>query len=208
MLAPERVAALPRAFGALFPERAAGRPIDFTMFGRAIAEFEFTLTFADAPIDRFARGDRAAMTRAEKRGALVFFGAGRLRRVPRRVAGESNEMFSDFAMHVVGVPQIAPVFGVGTGNVIFDGPGEDEDFGLEQSRAIRPTATSSAPRRCATSRCSRRSSTTAPSRGSRTRFGTTTIPRPPRSARTSRRQRASHRTSRRGWDRSNRSSNT
>jgi cytochrome c peroxidase len=24
------------------------------------------------------------------------------------------------------------VFGVGTGNVIFDGPGEDEDFGLEQ----------------------------------------------------------------------------
>ena len=35
-------------------------------------------------------------------------------------------------MHVVGVPQIAPVFGVGTGNMIFDGPGEDEDFGLEQ----------------------------------------------------------------------------
>ena len=48
------------------------------------------------------------------------------------VAGASNEMFSDFKMHVVGVPQIAPEFGVGTGNVIFDGPGEDEDFGLEQ----------------------------------------------------------------------------
>jgi cytochrome c peroxidase len=30
------------------------------------------------------------------------------------------------------VPQIAPAFGVGQGNVIFDGPGEDEDFGLEQ----------------------------------------------------------------------------
>lgn len=41
-------------------------------------------------------------------------------------------MFSDFKMHVAGVPQIAPFFGVGEGNVIFDGPGEDEDFGLEQ----------------------------------------------------------------------------
>jgi cytochrome c peroxidase len=41
-------------------------------------------------------------------------------------------MFSDFEMHVIGVPQLAPVFGAGTGNVIFDGPGRDEDFGLEQ----------------------------------------------------------------------------
>jgi cytochrome c peroxidase len=41
-------------------------------------------------------------------------------------------MFSDFQMHVIGVPQIAPPFGVGKGNVIFDGPGQDEDFGLEQ----------------------------------------------------------------------------
>ena len=41
-------------------------------------------------------------------------------------------MFSDFKMHVIGVPQIAPRFGAGKGNVVFDGPGEDEDFGLEQ----------------------------------------------------------------------------
>jgi cytochrome c peroxidase len=41
-------------------------------------------------------------------------------------------MFSDFKSHVIGVPQIAPFFGVGKGNVIFDGPGQDEDFGLEQ----------------------------------------------------------------------------
>jgi hypothetical protein len=27
-------------------------------------------------------------------------------------------MFSDFKMHVAGVPQIAPFFGVGEGNVI------------------------------------------------------------------------------------------
>lgn len=41
-------------------------------------------------------------------------------------------MFSDFKMHVIGVPQIAPRFGIGEGNVLFDGPGHDEDFGLEQ----------------------------------------------------------------------------
>jgi cytochrome c peroxidase len=41
-------------------------------------------------------------------------------------------MFSDFRSHVIGVPQVAPFFGLGKGNVIFDGPGQDEDFGLEQ----------------------------------------------------------------------------
>lgn len=35
-------------------------------------------------------------------------------------------------MSLIGVPQIAPEFGAGKGNVIFDGPGQDEDFGLEQ----------------------------------------------------------------------------
>ena len=45
-----------------------------------------------------------------------------------RVSGPSNEMFSDFRAHVIGVPQIAPL----SGNVTFDGPGSDEDFGLEQ----------------------------------------------------------------------------
>jgi cytochrome c peroxidase len=118
-------------FGDLFPEVMAGAPIDFTMFGRAIAEFEFTLILADAPIDRFARGDRRAMTARQKEGALVFFGQGRCSSC-HAVEGQSNEMFSDFEMHVIGVPQIAPFFGAGTGNVIFDGPGRDEDFGLEQ----------------------------------------------------------------------------
>jgi len=118
-------------FGQLFPSVAAGGPIDFSMFGRAIAEFEFTLSFADSPIDRFARGEFAAMSNPEKKGALTFFGKGGCVTC-HAVAGRSNEMFSDFEMHVMGVPQIAPEFGVGRGNVIFDGPGQDEDFGLEQ----------------------------------------------------------------------------
>jgi cytochrome c peroxidase len=118
-------------FGEVFPTVAAGGLIDFSMFGRAIAEFEFTLIFANAPIDRFARGERSAMSVPEKKGALIFFGKGGCVAC-HSVAGNSNEMFSDFKMHVIGVPQIAPEFGVGKGNVIFDGPGQDEDFGLEQ----------------------------------------------------------------------------
>jgi cytochrome c peroxidase len=41
-------------------------------------------------------------------------------------------MFSDFENHVVAVPQIAPAFGAGAGNVSFDGPDGDQDFGAEQ----------------------------------------------------------------------------
>ena len=118
-------------FGEVFPEVAAGAPINFVMFGKAIAEFEFTLVLADAPVDQFARGQRRAMTAAQKRGGLLFFGkAGCV--TCHAVAGRSNEMFSDFRERVIGVPQIAPRFGIGEGNVIFDGPRRDEDFGLEQ----------------------------------------------------------------------------
>jgi cytochrome c peroxidase len=42
--------------------------------------------------------------------------------------GQSNEIFSDFREHVTAVPQVAPAFD----NVTFDGPGLNEDFGLEQ----------------------------------------------------------------------------
>jgi cytochrome c peroxidase len=125
-----------RLFGEVFPEVRKGAPIDFVMFGKAIAEFEFTLVYANAPIDKFARGDQDAMTESEKRGALVFFGKAQCVQCHavsgRSEVGESNEMFTDFSEHVVGVPQIAPLFGVGKGNVIFDGSGQDEDFGLEQ----------------------------------------------------------------------------
>jgi cytochrome c peroxidase len=118
-------------FGKLFPAIQAGAPIDFSMFGSAIAEFEFTLVRANAPIDRYARGERNALSQSEKRGALLFFGKGRCVAC-HSVAGQSSEMFSDFEMHNIGVPQIAPNFGVGRGNVIFDGTRENEDFGLEQ----------------------------------------------------------------------------
>jgi cytochrome c peroxidase len=121
------------AFGRIFHEVMRGARIDFDMFGRAIAEFEFTLTFADAPIDKFARGRHDAMTAAEKRGALVFFGDGKCITC-HSTKGRSNEMFSDFENHVAGIPQLAPPFGARTSNMIYDpvGEGENEDFGAMQ----------------------------------------------------------------------------
>ncbi len=124
-----------RLFGRSFPEVRNGAPITYEMLARAIAEFEFTLVFADAPIDKFARGrghgrenDREnVMTDDEKRGALLFFGSANCVSC-HAVSGQSNEMFSDFQQHVAGIPQTAPTFG----NVVFDGPGANEDFGLEQ----------------------------------------------------------------------------
>src|SRR5262249_16793202 len=90
-------------------------------------EFEFTLVFANAPIDEFACGRKNALTTEQKRGALLFLGKARCVQC-HAVSGSANEMFSDFEQHVIGVPQIAPV----VGNVVFDGAGKDEDFGLEQ----------------------------------------------------------------------------
>jgi cytochrome c peroxidase len=103
-----------------------GGPITFDNFARAIAEFEFSLTFANAPIDRFGRGDPNAMTGAEKRGAILFFGqAGCVS--CHAVSGRSNEMFSDFRQHVIGVPQLIP----SNTNNTFSGPEANEDFGRE-----------------------------------------------------------------------------
>jgi cytochrome c peroxidase len=114
-------------FARVFPEIKAGGPITFDHFGRAIAEFEFTQVYTNAPIDRYARGNANALTMQQKLGAVLFFGrAGCVQ--CHAVSEESNEMFSDFQQHVAGIPQVAPTFG----NVVFDGPGANEDFGLEQ----------------------------------------------------------------------------
>ena len=124
-----------RQFRAAFPELGPNDPITFAMFGQAVAEFEFAVTFMNAPIDRFARGENAAMSAAQKRGALLFFGKASCVQC-HAVAGRSNEVFSDFQMHVAGIPQIAPKFGAGLGDVPFrnrrgqfseDG---NQDFGL------------------------------------------------------------------------------
>jgi cytochrome c peroxidase len=184
-----RINAVPayvKLFGKIFPEVKAGNPITYDMFAKAIAEFEFTLVFADAPIDKFARGHERgherdqedAMTDDEKNGALLFFGSANCVSC-HAVSGQSNEMFSDFQQHVAGIPQVAP----SVGNVVFDGPGANEDFGLEQvtgvwsrSPAIRATVTHSERRPYGISPSSLPSSTTAPLPDWKTRSVITWMP--------------------------------
>jgi cytochrome c peroxidase len=114
-------------FRLVFAEIGPDDRITYDHLAAAIAEFEFSLTFANAPIDQFARGDHAAMTDSEKQGALLFFGKARCVSC-HAVSGPSNEMFSDFIPHVIAVPQVAPR----STNSTFDGPDANEDFGLEQ----------------------------------------------------------------------------
>jgi cytochrome c peroxidase len=113
-------------FRARFPTDTDA-PITYEMLALALAEFQISLTLADAPIDRFARGDELAMTKKEKQGALLFFGKAKCVSC-HAVSGRSNEMFSDFSTHVISVPQIVP----SNTNASFDGAGQNEDFGLEQ----------------------------------------------------------------------------
>src|SRR5262249_52026204 len=116
-----------KLFRAVYPDIGRRGRITYAHLALATAEFEFSLTFAAAPIPRSARGSLAPMSDSERRGALLFFGkAGCVS--CHAVSGDSNEMFSDFKPHVLGVPQIAPQ----NTNSVFDGPGADEDFGLEQ----------------------------------------------------------------------------
>lgn len=116
-----------QSFAEIFAGVAAGDPISYEHIARALAEFMFTLVRANAPIDRYARGDLDALTADQKRGGILFFGRAMCGEC-HIVRGFANEMFSDFEGHVLGVPQVAP----SNGNVPFDGPGGDEDFGLER----------------------------------------------------------------------------
>ena len=124
-----RIDAVPeyrRLFGRVYPELRSGAPLTYEHVAAAIAEFELSLTLADAPLDRYARGELAALNDEEKRGALLFFGEGRCVQC-HSVAGDSNEMFSDFREHVLAVPQLVPL----VGNVPFAGPNGDQDLGRE-----------------------------------------------------------------------------
>lgn len=115
-------------FAEIYPTIDAGEPLDYDKIAEAIAEFEFTLVRANAPIDRYARGDTSALTPAQKRGGILFFGIEAACFECHITEGYANQMFSDFKTHNLAVPQVNPV----ETNVEFDGPGKNEDFGFER----------------------------------------------------------------------------
>lgn len=77
--------------------------LHFKHVANAIAAFEieaFTLT--DAPFDRYLQGDNSALSRNEKKGALVFYGKGGCGRC------HAGKLMTDQVFHNRVVPQIGP----------------------------------------------------------------------------------------------------
>jgi cytochrome c peroxidase len=79
-----------RAFG-------GSSPVTDTNLGRALAAFQRTLVASSSPFDRYMRGEASAMNAEEIRGMERFASIG-------CINCHSGPMFSDFATHVLAVP--------------------------------------------------------------------------------------------------------
>ena len=73
------------------------RPVNERNLGRALAAFQRTLVASNTPFDRYMRGDIAALSAEQVRGMERFQSAG-------CINCHSGPMFSDFAAHVLAVP--------------------------------------------------------------------------------------------------------
>jgi cytochrome c peroxidase len=82
-------------------QSAYGRKPNYDDLGRAIASFERTLVFLDAPFDRFVRGDPSALGDDAKRGFVLFNGKGRC--VACHMLNPSNPLGTDDRFHNIGV---------------------------------------------------------------------------------------------------------
>jgi cytochrome c peroxidase len=80
---------------------AFGRAITYEDIGRAIAAFERTLIFLDAPYDRFARGDVNAISRDAQAGWALFNGKARCTSCHQM--SSSNPIGTDSRFHNIGV---------------------------------------------------------------------------------------------------------
>lgn len=63
-------------FDRAFPSFATNERYNRTTAGLAIAAYERTLLANEAPFQRWVKGDKDALTKAQKKGAVIFFGKG------------------------------------------------------------------------------------------------------------------------------------
>jgi cytochrome c peroxidase len=82
-------------------QAAYGRAVNYEDVGRALASFERTLVFVDAPFDRFARGDVKAISRDAQAGWALFNGKARCTSCHQM--NSSNPAGTDSRFHNVGV---------------------------------------------------------------------------------------------------------
>jgi cytochrome c peroxidase len=110
---PEYVSMFQAAYPAVAPAE-----LGFQHAANAIAAFEVeAFTSVNSPLDRFTRGDDGALSEAEKRGALLFFG--------KAGCGSCHlgPQLTDQQFHSIGVPQVGPGFA----------PESPEDHGRERA---------------------------------------------------------------------------
>ena len=88
------------AYQGLF-QKAYGRAPNYDDLGRAIASFERTLIFLNAPFDRFAGGDDKALSPGAQRGLALFNGKARC--VSCHTINSSNPLGTDNLFHNIGV---------------------------------------------------------------------------------------------------------
>src|SRR5690606_34581597 len=82
-------------------QAAYGRPATFDDVGRALASFERTLIFLEAPFDRWLRGEQAAISDEAKRGFVLYNGKARCQTC--HPINAANPIGSDGQFHNIGV---------------------------------------------------------------------------------------------------------
>jgi cytochrome c peroxidase len=88
------------AYQSLF-QKAYGRAPNYDDVGRAIASFERSLIFLDAPFDHYLNGDAKAISPAAQRGLELFNGKARC--VSCHMINSSNPLGTDNLFHNIGV---------------------------------------------------------------------------------------------------------
>jgi len=82
-------------------QTAFGRALDYTAIEEAIAAFERTLIFLDAPFDRWQAGDKQALAEQQQRGFVLFHGKARC--AACHPLNATNPLGTDFRFHNIGV---------------------------------------------------------------------------------------------------------
>ena len=100
-----RVLAVPEyvdLFADAFPQVPTNQ-LGFQHAANAIAAFEIDrFSTSTSPFDQYVAGDDSALTEAQKRGALLFYGQARC------AACHSGPLLSDFQFHNIATPQVGP----------------------------------------------------------------------------------------------------
>jgi cytochrome c peroxidase len=82
-------------------QAAYGREVNYDDIERAIAAFERTLIFLDAPFDAFQRGDKSAISESAQRGSDLF--QGKARCAACHPLNATNPLGTDYRFHNIGV---------------------------------------------------------------------------------------------------------